>query len=116
MIQLTPGQWVAIVVGVLSATAGASAQLTPVFGATLAHAIVSTANLVMTVFITPVLFVMTGQSQLVKSVQAMPGVTKIEVNAQANQTLAALAVDEANKKIEASPSAAEAVERTAKGA
>jgi hypothetical protein len=57
----------------------------------------------------------TSQSSAVKAVQDMQGVTSIRVNALANPTLAALAVDPANPKIDAVPGAAAAVAKIAKG-
>jgi hypothetical protein len=69
----------------------------------------------MTIFITPVLFVVSGQSNLVKTVQAMPGVESIQVNSQANKTLATLAVDQAQAKVDIIPGANAAVTATAKG-
>lgn len=113
--NLTTGQQLAILVGVLSALAGGTAQLTPVFGTVMAHTIVSVANLIMTVFITPILFVVTGQSGQIKAVQAMAGVESIQVNAKANQTLSALAVDQTQAKIDIVPGANAAVAATAKG-
>lgn len=112
---LTPGQWMAVIIGVLSATAGASAQLTPVFGSALANTIVSIANLIMTVVVTPFLFVITGQSAQIKAVNAMPGVNQIIVNEKANSALASIAVDP-NSKVEAAPESKTAVEQTAKDA
>lgn len=112
--NLTPGQWMAVIIGILSATAGASAQLTPVFGAGLSNTIVSVANLIMTVFVTPFLFVITGQNAQIKAVNAMPGVSQIVINEKANSTLAAIAVDPSTK-VEATPEAQKTVEATAKG-
>lgn len=115
-LNLTTGQVVAIIFGILSAIAGATAQLTDVFGAPMAHAIVSLVNLVMTVVVAPVMFVITGQSSMVQAVQSMPGVKSIVVGSQANQTLAQLAIDPAQDKIEVSPEAKASIEKTAKGA
>lgn len=114
-LNLTTGQWLAILVGVLSALAGATAQLTPVFGATAANLAVSVANLAMTVLVTPVLFVITGQSGQLRAVGAMPGVDKIVVNKDANKDLATMAVAQEGNKVEASPEAKDAVAATAKG-
>lgn len=113
-INLTTGQYMAIVVFMLSATAGATAQLTPVFGPTVTGLIVSIANLIMTVVVTPIIFVVTGQSSIVKAVQSMPGVDGITVNEKANKTLAQLAVDPAQAKIDVVPGAQAAVANTAK--
>lgn len=114
MPAFTTAQWLAILIGVLSAVAGGTAQLTPVFGSESTHLIVSVANLVMTIIVTPVLFVITGQSGLVKTVQAMPGVDRIQVNGNATSTLAQLAIDPAQDKIEATPGQESKVESAAK--
>ena len=104
----------AIIVGILSATAGATVQLTDVFGPGVARAIVSVANLAMTIVVTPFLFAVTGQTAQIKAVNNMPGVQSIVVNKEASTNLAAIAVDP-NSKVEAAPGAEKAVEATAKG-
>ena len=53
---------------------------------------------------------------LINRVAQMPGVEKITVNANANTTLATLAVDSAQPKIEATPQATRAVQETAAAA
>ncbi len=58
---------------------------------------------------------LSGQGSQIKDVLAMPGVQHIEVNAQANQTLAAIAVDPTVDKISASPATLSRVTATAKG-
>lgn len=112
--SLTPLQWFAIILAVLGVLGGATAQLTDLFGAQLAHGIV-TASSLLTSILSAIMIPMTGQSAMVNAVQQMPGVSSIVVNSKANQTLAAIAVDP-NSKVEAAPEAAKAVEATAKGA
>lgn len=55
------------------------------------------------------------QTAQVKDVLAMPGIEKINVNAQASTALATLAVDQTVNKIGPTPAAAQQVEATAKG-
>lgn len=62
-----------------------------------------------------VLAFITGQASAVKAVQAMPGVESIVVNEKANPTLAKLAVDPNQPKIDVAPGTAAAVAQTAKG-
>lgn len=112
--NFTTGQWMAILIGILSATAGATAQLTPVFGPGVSGLLVSLANLVMTIFVTPVLFVVTGQNSMVNSVRSMPGVDKVVVNEKATGALAVLAASPDDNKVEATPQAQKAVEAAAK--
>lgn len=59
--------------------------------------------------------VTSSQGAQVKSVLDMPGVDKIDINAQANKTLAALAVDKTVDKIAPTQGAEAAVIATAKG-
>lgn len=109
---LTPKQWLAIIVAVLSAMAAATSQMTEIFGPTLAKSIMAGAGLLNTI-LSSILAILSSQTSLVKDVQAMPGVDKITVNAQANQTLATIATDPQNTKVEPTPGAAAAVQRTA---
>lgn len=110
--NLNSTQVILIIIAVLSALSGAAAQLTDVFGATTAHTIVSASGLLSTIM-TSILVPLTGQTAQLKAVQAMPGVESIQVNAKANNTLAALAVDPTQDKIEAAPGAEQAVKKTA---
>jgi|HubBroStandDraft_3_1064219.scaffolds.fasta_scaffold14720_3 hypothetical protein len=96
--NMTPIQWLVILLSVNSAVAGATAQLTDLFGAAVAHDIVSAvtfANTIIGAFMVP----FTGQSAQIDQVLAMPGVEHIDVNRQANATLAQKAVDHAVDKI-----------------
>lgn len=97
--NITGKQWLAIALAVLAVLAASTAQLTELFGASAAKHVVSAANLLMGIM-SGVLAALTGQANLVRDVQAMPGVEKIVVNAEANKTLASLAVDPVNDKIE----------------
>lgn len=110
--NLNGTQIILIIIAVLSALSGATAQLTDVFGTGVAHMIVSASGLLSTIM-TSILVPLTGQTAQLKAVQAMPGVEAIQVNAKANPTLAGLAVDPAQDKIEAAPGAEQAVKKAA---
>lgn len=112
MKNLTAGQWLGIILAVLGVLAASTVQLTDLFGPSIAKTIGTVANLLMTT-LSSILVVITGQAAQLQAVQAMPGVEKITVNARANETLATLAVDPAQPKIEPLPQAAAAVQRAA---
>ncbi len=110
--SLTPAQWFAITLAILGVLGGATAQLSDLFGPKLAHSLVTVSSLLTTI-LSAIMVPLTGQSAQIAAVNAMPGVSSILVNAQANPTLAAAAVDP-NSKVEATPAAATAVAATAK--
>lgn len=111
--SLTPMQSIAIVMAILGVLGGATAQLNDLLGPTLAHTVV-TASSFLTTLLSAIMVPLTGQSAQLKAVNDMPGIQQIIVNKNANQTLAATAVDP-NSKYEAAPEAQKAVETTAKG-
>lgn len=113
MPTLTPAQWIAMILVILGAITGGTSQLTEVIGPGATKVAVALASLATTI-LSGWIMVLTGQASQVKAVQAMPGVDKIVVNAQANQTLASLAVDPSQQKIETAPGAAGTVANTAK--
>lgn len=110
--NLTPKQWMAIAAAILSAMAVATTQMTDIFGPTLAKSIMAAAGLVSTVLNT-VLAILTSQTGTVRDVQSMPGVESIVVNKDANSTLATMAVNRAEAKVEIKPGAEAAVKDTA---
>lgn len=112
--NLNAKQIISIVGAILGVLMISTTQLTDLFGAGTAKSIVSIAALVNTV-LSSVMAVITSQSSQVRDVLAMPGVDKINVNGQANATLAALAVDPTVDKISPTPAAQQKVEQTAKG-
>lgn len=112
--NLTLGQKVAMVSVLLGVLAGATAQLTPIFGSAVATSIASFASLANTV-ISGWIFILTGQANTVKAVADMPGVEKITINERANQTLAAVAVDPTANKVAPTNAAFDQVTETAKG-
>jgi hypothetical protein len=113
--NLNGKQIIAIIAAVLSVLMISTAQLTDLFGAGVAKTIVSVAGLANTV-INSVLAVITSQSAQVQSVLDMPGVSRIGVNADANKTLAAMAMDPAVNNIAPIKGAEAAVQSTAQAA
>ncbi len=109
---LTPVQWFLVLLALLGALGGAVTQLTDLFGPGVAKTIVTVSNL-MTTILSSIMVPLTGQTAQINAVQAMPGVSSIIVNKDANPVLATIAVDP-NSKVEASPEAQKAVEATVK--
>ncbi len=110
--NLTRNQVLAIVIAILGVLMASTAQLTELVGPNATKWIQSMAGISNSA-LAAILAVITGQSGIIKDAQAMPGVEKITVNAQASPMLATLAVDPVNQKIEATPQAIRAVQETA---
>jgi hypothetical protein len=115
MLNLTPLQWIGIVLIVNGVVTGSVNELTDLLGATWAHHAVSLATIgsgicggLVTMF--------GGQGAQIRNVAAMPGVEAIRVNAQANSTLASIAVDTTQSKVTPLPEAKRTVEAVAQGA
>lgn len=121
MAALTNIQKIALTIAVLGFLAGAGTQLTDIFAPfgsaapLIVKEIVSLSSFVSGILGVGLSFI-SGQGSQIAAVQAMTGVEKIVVNSQANATLATMAVDQANPKIEPTPQAATAVQRTAAAA
>lgn len=113
--NVTPLQWLIILLSVNSAVAGATAQLTDLFGANAAHLVVSGVTFANTI-IGALMVPFTGQGAMVRNVLAMDGVQHIDVNGSANATLAAIAIDPLVNKIAPTPGSVEKVTQTAKDA
>lgn len=115
--NLTPLQIIGIILAINGALTGATAQLTDLFGATVAKDIVSVASLGSAI-LGGIITSMSGLSSQIKNVAAMPGVESISVNARAGATLAAAAVsdDPDSAKVVALPQAQAAVAKTASAA
>jgi hypothetical protein len=112
--SITSKQWFQIISGVNGGLITGAALLQTLFGQDLTLKIVAVLGII-GIIINSVGTALSGQGNLVKDVLAMPGVDKINVNAQANQTLASIAVDPHVDNIGPIPSAANQVEATAKG-
>lgn len=115
MNNLTRSQKFQIALCLLGVLIAGTGQLTVLFGPLVTSYIVSAAGLAVA-GVSGVGSIVTGQGQQVQAVQDMPGVEKIVVNKNANATLATMAVDPAQDKIEATPAAQAAVQATASAA
>lgn len=113
--NLTLSQKFQIALCLLGVLIAGTGQLTVLFGPAVTSYIVSAAGLAVA-GVSGVGSILTGQGAQVQAVQAMAGVDKILLNKNANATLATLAVDPANLKIEPTPAAQSAVEATARAA
>lgn len=111
--NITRNQWIAIFMLALGLIAGGTSQLTELFGAGVAKNLASSASFLSS-FVAGLQIILGGQGMQVKDVRAMDGVQNIEVNAKANPTLAALAIDPAEDKISIAPGASAQVNQTAK--
>ncbi|MDE2096851.1 MAG: hypothetical protein KGL39_06350 [Patescibacteria group bacterium] len=117
---MNTSQKLALTIGILGFVATGGTQLTDIFAPfgsmapLIVKEIVSVAGFVSGV-LGIVLTFLTGQAQTVKAVQDMPGVESITVNEKANKTLASLALDQTQEKIDVVPSAAQAVKKIAQG-
>lgn len=112
--NLTINQYISIALVILGVNVASTAQLTDLMGPQIAKYIVSLSGLLMSI-VAGIQGIISGQASQVKAVQAMPGVETIVVNAKANQTLAGLAVDPAQLKIESLPQAEKTIQSIAKG-
>ena len=113
-LNLTPLQIIGIILAINGALTGATAQLTDLFGAVVAKDIVSVASLGSAI-LGGIITSMSGQASQVRNVLAMPGIEKITVNAQANQALSSMAVDQTVNKISPTPAAQDDVAKKAAG-
>lgn len=96
--NITRNQWLQIIGIVLASSVAASALWTQLFGQATASIIISLLGFGNTI-LAGVTYILTGQTQQVKDVQAMPGVSKITVNDLASPALAAVSEDPANTKV-----------------
>ena len=114
MSQLTAKQWFQIISGSISGFITAGALFTSLFGQDMTLKIIAGLGLVI-IILSSVGATLSGQGATVKEVLAMPGVEKITVNAQANQTLSAIAIDPKVDNIAPTQAAEAKVSETAKG-
>lgn len=113
--NLNSKQILAITLALLSVFSGSTAQLTDLFGTGIAKILISASSLACTA-LSSVLAVLSSQGAIVRDVAAMPGVERINVNAAANPTLAAVATDPTQPKVGATtPNVREVLLDAAKG-
>lgn len=95
---MTRNQILGACVVVVSVLMISTAQLTDLFGPTVAKSIVSAAailNGILGGWVT----LMSGQAGMIKDVAAMPGVSRVSINPQASSAVAAVAVDPTQPKV-----------------
>ncbi len=114
MNNLTTLQKLGIAMIIFGALGSGTAQLTDLFGPTIAKDISSAVSLLNSI-LGGIVTMFGGQGSQLKNVAALPGVEKIEINGLANQTVAQVAVDPTQMKVAATPSALQTVAETAKG-
>jgi hypothetical protein len=112
MPNLNGKQIIQIIGVIISVLMVSSAQLTDLLGAGVAKYIVTIAGLA-NMILQGITVALTTQTAQIKDVAAMPGIDRITVNAQANSTLATLAVDPAQNKVAPTPAAEAAVQKVA---
>jgi hypothetical protein len=114
---ITRNQWIAIFILILSVNMGATAQLTDLFGAYAAKLIVSFSSIGSSI-LAGVQIILGGQGQQVKDVGAIQGAdgrpaVRVNVNANAPPTVAAVALDPAQPNVGAiSPDVRAALTKT----
>ena len=113
--NITPKMWFQIVSGIISGLITGAALLQTLFGQDLTLKIVAGLG-VAGIVLNSIGAAFSTQTSQIKDVLAMPGVERITVNAQANQPLAAVAIDPAVDKIAPTAAALSAVTQTAKAA
>lgn len=94
------GRIISGIVAVLGVLVISSANLTDLFGQGTARLIVSASGLIMSILSALNAVMFQGQAAHVQAVEAMPGVSRIITNPQANATLAALAASDDHPKVE----------------
>ena len=110
----TQTQWLAIAAVVLNALVGASTLWTSIFGQADAAIVISILGLINTI-LAGITFVLTGQAAQIKNAAAMPGVERISVGTAANQTLAQVAIDHSQSKVQPTEAAKSVVQDIARG-
>ncbi len=111
---ITRTQWIAISMLALGLVAGGVNTLSEFFGTGVAHKLASAASFLSS-FVAGIQIILGGQGQQVLDVKNMPGIEKIDINSQANQTLAKLALDPTVDKVGIASGDKDAVLQTAKG-
>jgi hypothetical protein len=127
--NLTPMQWIGIVLLANGVIVGGVNEMTDLVGAVAAKHMVSVAVLgsafcggLVTMFggqtamVNRAMSTQGGQDALIRSVLSMPGVENLDVNAKAGPALAKLAVDQTVDKIAPTLAAMDKVTQTAKNA
>lgn len=113
--DLNRGQVLSILTAVLGVWVASATQLNDLVGPAMTKVIIAASTLTMST-LAVVNTILQSQGSQISAVQAMAGVDKIVVNEKANATLATMAVDRTNEKIQTTPQAQRAVQATATAA
>jgi hypothetical protein len=114
--NITAKQWVQIVQGIIGGLVTGAALMQTLMGQDLTIKIVAGLG-ILNIIVSAIAAPFTGQGATIKEVAAMPGVERVSINATANQTVAAIAIDPAQQKVGATdPQTREVLKDTAKGA
>lgn len=113
--SITPLQWIGIIILFNGTLIGGSSYLADLLlNPPMVKGLIALASLV-NMFLGGLVTMFSSQGAQVKQVLAMPGVERVTVNAQANQTLSAMAVDPTVNKIAPEQKDIGAITQTAKG-
>lgn len=112
--NLNGKQIISIAGAILSVLMISTSQLTDLFGPGTAKTVVSVSGLI-NLILQSIMTAISSQGSQVRDVLAMPGIEKINVNASANQTLAAIAIDPSINKISPTTADQQQVTKTAEG-
>lgn len=114
--NVTPMQWLGILLVINGAMIGSTAQLTDLFGPNAVKIIVAICSLGNSICGGVITF-LSGQGSMLKSVANFDGVEPIRINSQASPSIAAVAVDKAEPNVGGtSAGVQEALKIIAKGA
>lgn len=110
--NLNRNQILALIITTLSVLGASTAQLTDLFGPTLAKTILSASSL-LTGILSGWMAIVTGQTGMVKDVSNITGVEPIKINKEANAALARVALDPAVNNVDVVPADRDKVTQTA---
>lgn len=114
MMNITGKQWFGISGVILNVAMGSAALYTKVWGSDVSQVIILMLSSLNTA-VSGISIVLGSQGSIVREVADMPGVNPITINAQANQTLAQVALDPSVNKVSASPEIITEIINTARG-
>ena len=113
--NLTPAQIIGGAISTLGVLAGATSQMTILFGQTAATDVATVCTLASAI-LGGWIVAITGQAAQIRAVAAMPGVERVAINEQANSVAAKLATDPDQPKVGATtPDVRAALQTIAKG-
>ena len=99
--NITPKQWYQIITGIISGLITGAALMQTLLGQDLTIKIVAGLG-ILNIIVSSIGTALSGadsQATQIKNVEAMPGVERVSINAQASPALAAIAVDPDHPKV-----------------